>query len=155
MVTQVTCHMGRLSSKVHNKCKDKLLILAANLWGFWTNIGELTHSFILKEDIDIVATVKTFLDDTVEESFGKIPGYTHWFRRDRISGHGGAIAVCHREALQVQHLEINVPDWMEVMFFRITMEDSSALLLCVMYRLQCQGGDPLLYLTEHLDDMQS
>lgn len=38
--------------------KHKLLILSANLRGFRTNVSELTHSFILGENLDVAATVR-------------------------------------------------------------------------------------------------
>ena len=97
--------------------RRKLSILSANVCGLQTNVGELTHNFILKESVDFVVTFETFLTDDVEPTFGKIPGYSHWIRRDRQDMQGGGIAVCHRENMQVQTLPIQVPRIMEMMFF--------------------------------------
>ena len=42
---------------------------------------------------------------------------------------------------------------MEVMFFRIVLDDRSALLLCGMYRPPRQGPASLQYLTKTLDEL--
>lgn len=55
---------------------NHLNILSANLRGFQTNVGELTHNFVMSNRIDIVATVKTFLNDTVPSNYGQILGCT-------------------------------------------------------------------------------
>lgn len=102
-----------------------------------------------------MVTVETFLDDTCATTCDKIPGYSHWTRRDRHTGQGGGIAVCHRNGLQMDALTTDTPLEMEMMFLRIILEDRSALLLCAMYRPQWQGSAPLTYLTEHLDDLMA
>ena len=155
--------MARLGSRhTANPCSraqrshtypDQLLVLSANVRGFRTNVGELTHSCILKHDIDIVITVETFLDETVEATMGKIPGYSHWQRRDRVGMQFGGIAVCYKDWLHIQRLEVQLPDWMEAMFFRVILSDKSAVLLCAMYRPQWQGSDPLTFLSQHLDQL--
>lgn len=133
--------------------RRRLAILSANVRGFQTNVGELTHNFIIKHNIDFVVVVETFLDESVESTFAKIPGYSHWVRRDRLGMQGGGIAVCYKENIQVQTLNVQIPRWMEIMFFRILLADNSALLFCVCYRPQWQGSDPIKYLTEHLDEI--
>ena len=104
--------------------------------GFRTNVGELTHTFVLKHQIDIVVAVETFLDDTCATTSDRIPGYSHWLRRDRHTGQGGGIAVCHRNSLQVEEITVDTSPAIEMMFFRIILEDRSAMLLCAMYRPQ-------------------
>nr|XP_027221049.1 uncharacterized protein LOC113813281 [Penaeus vannamei] len=67
----------------------------------------------------------------------------------------------NNSSFNFQHLEISVPDWMEVMFFRIIMEDSSALLLChvppsvnilTTYKLNVIVGDLNQHLVMHASD---
>lgn len=74
-----------------------LRILLANVSGFRTNVCELTH-VILR---NIVLAVETLLNGTCFTTCDRIPGYTHWVRKDRTAGQGGGIALCHREGLQL------------------------------------------------------
>ena len=141
------------SSTMASTPELKLSTLSANVRGLQTNVGELTHNFILKNNIDFVVTVETFLDASVEPTFGKIPGYCHWIRRDRLGMQGGGIAVCHKENMQVQTLSVQVPRMLEMMFFRIILKDDEALLLCALYRPQWQGDAPISFLTTHLDEI--
>ena len=134
---------------------NSIRILSANLRGFRTNIGELTHSFVRKHQLDIVVTVETFLDRNCVTTCDRIPGYSHWIRRDRHEGQGGGIAVCHKDSLQMQLLQIQMPDMLEMMFFRIILADRGAALLCVTYRPQWQGSAPITFLTEHLDNIMA
>ena len=134
---------------------SSLRVLSCNLRGFRTNVGELTHTFVLKHHVDVVVTVETFLDDSCVTTCDRIPGYSHWARRDRHGGRGGGIAVCHRDGLQIETLPIDVPDVLEILFLRIILADRSAVLLCAAYRPQWQGSAPLTYLTDHLDDIMA
>ena len=68
-------------------------ILSANVRRFRTNVGELTHSFLLKQRADIVFVVETFLNDSCVTTCDRIHGYSHWTRRDRRDGRDGGIAV--------------------------------------------------------------
>ena len=131
-----------------------LTILTANVRGFRTNVGELTHT-ALKQHVDIVVAVETFLDDSCVTTCDKITGYSHWTRRDRHGGQGGGLAVCHREGLQIDALAVNTPDPLEMLFLRVILQDRGALLLCVMYRPQWQGSEPLAYLTDNLDNIMA
>ena len=63
------------------------------------------------------------------------------------------MAVCFKEGVQVQHLDLDTPPQIEVMFFRVELADRSGLLLCTMYRPPRQGPGPLQYLTRTLDDL--
>ena len=78
---------------------------------------------------DIVVVTETWLNSEVEPTFGKIHGYTHWARRDRHERAGGGVAVCFKEGVQAQHLDVDTLSQMEVMFFWVVLEDRSALLL--------------------------
>ena len=73
---------------------DSLNIISANVRGLLTNIGDLTYSFIIPHKPDIVATVETFFNDQVPDNYGKVDGYSNWYRRDRKEGQKGGIAVC-------------------------------------------------------------
>ena len=131
--------------------RHRLDILSANIRGFLTNVGELTHSFVIKHNIDFIVAMETFLDETVVPAFAKIPGYSQWIRRDRQGMRGGGIAVCYKENMLVQSLPIQIPSWMEMLFFRIILANGEAILLVAMYRPQWQGADPIRYLINHLD----
>ena len=131
-----------------------LRILSANIRGFRTNVGELTHA-ALRHGADVVVAVETFLNDDCVTTCDRIPGYCHWVRRDRANGQGGGIGLCHREGLQIQQLPVLVPEELEVMFFRLLLADRSAVLLCALYRPQWQGGAPLTFLTDQLDGIMA
>lgn len=45
--------------------QDQLVVVSANMRGFRTNVPELTHSYVLKNDVNVVVTVETFLDASV------------------------------------------------------------------------------------------
>lgn len=77
---------GTMSRSGHQDI-NHLRILSANLRGFLTNdayVRELTHDFVLPNRIDIVATVETFLNDSVPSNYGQILGFTQWLHRDRV-----------------------------------------------------------------------
>ena len=59
-----------------NTIKKGLKVLSVINKDFWTNVGDLTHSF--------VTTVETFLNESVPQSFSEINEYTTWRCRDRI-----------------------------------------------------------------------
>ena len=126
-------------------------ILSANVSGFRMNVGELTHSFVLKECADIVVVVETFLNESCVITCDRIHGYSHWARHDRRGG----IAMCHRDGLHVDLLPVNTPDKLEIMFARLILIDGSSLLLCAAYRAQWQGSNPLVYLKDNLDDIMA
>ena len=130
-----------------------LNILSANVRGLRTNIGDLTHDCVLRHSADIVVLTETWLNSEVEPTFDKIRGYTHWARRDRYERAGGGVAACFKEGVQARHLDVDTPPQMEVMFFRVVLEDRSALLLCAMCRPPRQGPASLQYFTETLDEM--
>ena len=132
-----------------------LSILSANVRGFQTNIGDLTHSFIIPRQPDIIVTVETFLTETIPVNYGKVAGYSKWFRRDRKTGNFGGVAACFRNELYIQELNIDIPDHLELMFFRVWVNTSESILLCVCYRPQWQKSEPIDYLYQHLDDIMN
>ena len=130
-----------------------LTVVTANVRGLRTNIGDLSHNFILRQSADIVAVTETWLSDEVEPTFGKIPGYSLWIRKDREGRAGGGVAACFKDSLQTQELEVAVPHLTEALFFRVVLADNNGLLLCVMYRPPRQGRAPLDFLTVELDTL--
>ena len=112
---------------------NSLKILSANIRGFRTNVGELTHA-VLRNKADIVVAVETFLNDICVTSCDRIPGYSHWVRRDRTSVQGGDVTVWYQEDLQLQQLSVTAPEEMDAMFFRLLLTDKTAVLLCALYR---------------------
>ncbi|MPC51035.1 hypothetical protein E2C01_044872 [Portunus trituberculatus] len=137
------------------RSRHQLTVLSANVRGLRTNIGDLTHSFVLRHRVDIAVATETWLNSDVEPTFGKIAGYTHWIRRDRQGRQGGGVAVCLKKGVQAQTLDIVTPPETEALFLRVVLADSSAILLCATYRLPRQGPAFLDFLTEHLDDLQT
>ena len=142
-------HPGTTPSRI--QALDNLTIISANVRGFQTNVGDLTHSHVLQHSPDIIATTETFLNSTVPDNFGQISGYSRWLRRDRVRGTFGGVAVCFRNGFPVQALTPDLPDHLEMMFFRLWTRSQDSILLCVCYRPQWQGGEPLNYLTTNMD----
>ena len=128
-----------------------LTIISANLRGFQTNIGDLTHSFILPNKADIVATVETFLNDSIPHNFGRIDGYTNWYRKDRKQDTHGGVAVCFRSNIHVQVIDPEMPEQLELSFFKLWLKSGERVLLCVCYRPQWQGSLPIEYLNNNID----
>ena len=138
-----------------NQCPgNEIRIISANLRGFRTNVGELTHSCILKNKADIVFIVETFLDDLVPTNYATISGYSTWFRKDRDS-QGGGIALCYRNGMQIQVLDIPIPAGLEIMFFKLIDAKGRGTLCCGCYRPPKQGLRIIHYLTEQLDQLMT
>ena len=133
--------------------RDHLSIISANVRGLQTNIGDLIHSHVIPHSPDVVATVETFLNDTIPNNYGLIQGYTRWHRRDRLRGTFGGVAVCFRKNLSVQPLDVTFPNHLEMMFFKIFTKRHGSTLLCVCYRPQWQGVEPIQFLCTHLDGL--
>ena len=51
-----------------------LNIVSANVRGFHTNVGELTHKFVRGNDADIVFVCEIFLDSRVPSNYARIKG---------------------------------------------------------------------------------
>ncbi|XP_045115988.1 uncharacterized protein LOC123507079 [Portunus trituberculatus] len=60
--------------RCYKPANSELKIVSANVRGFHTNIGELTHSVIIKKNIDLVFMCKTFLDAKVPSNYARIKG---------------------------------------------------------------------------------
>ena len=104
----------------------KITLLSANVRGFRTNVGELTHMMV-KNKADLVIATETFLDESVPPNYARTKGYSRWYRRDRKTGQGGGIAVCHHTSLQVQQLHLDIPDHYEMMFFKLITNSKDAI----------------------------
>lgn len=87
-----------------SRLNDSLSILSANVRGPQTKLGNVTHSFALPLRPDIIAVVKTFLNHTITDNFGRISGYTKWYRKYKIHGTFGGIAVCFKSGVHVHPL---------------------------------------------------
>ena len=111
----------------------RLIVVSANVKGLRTNIGDLSHNFVIRHHADVVAVTETWLTGEVEPTFEKIPGYSQCVRKDRENRAGGGVAACFKDSLQSQELDVVLPHQMEALFFRVVLTDNSGLLLCVMY----------------------
>ena len=125
-------------------------LLSANVRGFRTNIGEITHTFVLKENVDIIFLCETFLGETVAPNFGTIPGYSHWHRRDRNED-GGGVALCYKTGTRVQILEEDIPQELEIILFRYFDSNGDSTLGIGCYRPPSQGLGVFNYLRDNLD----
>ncbi|KAK3867727.1 hypothetical protein Pcinc_026836 [Petrolisthes cinctipes] len=121
--------------------------------GLQTNIGDLIHSYVIPYTPDVIATVETFLNPTIPTNFGHIQGYSGWHRRDRANGTFGGIAVCFREGLAVEALDVDMDRHLELMFFRLWTRQRDTILLCICYHPQWQGSDPIHFLHTNLDTL--
>ena len=69
-----------------------LTVVSANVRGLRTNLGDLTHNFVLRHR----AVTETWLSGEMEPTFGNIPGYTKLVRNARFpnggTGHSAAAA---------------------------------------------------------------
>ena len=128
--------------------------VSANLRGFHSNVGDLTHSVIRKTNADIVFVCETFLDDNVPANYARVKGYTAWIRKDR-SSQGGGVAFCHKETINVQVVEPPVPAPRELELLTLKVIDAQGKgLLCIgCYRPPSQGAVLLEYLIENIDSM--
>ena len=72
-------------------------------------------------------------------------------KKDRNNRAGGGVTACFKDGLQIQELNVAVPQTMEALFFGVVLADNSGLLLCIMYHPTKQGRAPLDFLTQKLD----
>ncbi|MPC61310.1 hypothetical protein E2C01_055380 [Portunus trituberculatus] len=56
--------------------KEELRIVSANLQGFHTNVGELTHRYIRANKADLVFVCEKFLDSSVPANCARIKDYS-------------------------------------------------------------------------------
>ena len=121
-------------TKVNKTETYMLKVLSANVRGLLTNIGDYTHTFIKPHNADIVVAVETFFNESVPNNYGRIKGYSNWHRKDRIGRDKGGIAVCFKDTLHVQPLDINVPNHLEMLFHKIYLK--KLYFSFIMYLLQ-------------------
>ena len=121
--------------------------------GFRTSTGNFTNKIIIPTIPDTVVAVETFLNKTVPQGFGSIKVYSKWYRKNRIAHSFGGVAICFKNNIQVQMLTVNMPQHLELSFHRLCLNSSDSLLLCVCYRPQWQGSDPINFIKENLDAM--
>ena len=126
--------------------------MSVNVRNLRTNVGELSHNYVLRHKANIVVVDETWLNGEVEPTCGRIPGYTHWVMKDRIGRTGGSVADCFKNDLQTQEVSPNLPHLMEALFFRIVVQDNSGLLHCFLYRPSRQGHSSFDFLAEELDN---
>ena len=130
--------------------RSSMKILSGNIRGFRTNIGELTHNYVLKSHADIVFVSETFLDDQVPHNFATIPGYSPWHRNDR-NDRGGGVALCYRAGTRLQILQEGVPDNLELILFRYFDATGDATLAFGCYRPPWQGTELTNFIRDNLD----
>ena len=149
-------HHNSTSRRCYTPTSSELKVVSANLRGFHTNIGELTHSVIVKNSVDLVFVCETFLDDKVPVTYARVKGYSTWIRKDRFT-QGGGIAFCHKESLNVQVVELPLPAPSEIELVALKIIDGNGKgLLCVgCYRPPRQGSVLLDYLTGNIDTMMT
>ena len=130
--------------------KSTIKIISANIRGFRTNIGEFTHNFVLKESADIVFVSETFLDDSFFATFGLIPGYSVWHRKDRNQD-GGGVALCCKSGTRLQILEEVIPENLESIIFLFYDASGIPTLGFGVYRPPSQGLSALNYIHDKCD----
>ena len=146
--------LGRMTPRAHlsKQFTTEIRIVSANLRGFHTNVGELTHRCVVKTKADIVFVSETFLDERIPWNYAKIPGYSAWIRRDR-STLGGGVALCHKETLHLQIIETPIPDGLEIIIFKIIDAHGQGTLCCGCYRPPSQGTALFDFLMDNLDQL--
>ena len=132
----------------------ELSIVSANLRGFHTNVGELTHRFILTKKPDIVFVTETFLDDNIPSTYARIRGYSTWIRRDR-STQGGGVALCHKSSLDLTVLDTPIPERLEIIIFKIKGAGGRGILCMGCYRPPTQGTILVDFIAENIDRLMT
>lgn len=133
--------------------KENLTIISANVRGLQTNFGDLSQSHIVPHNPDIIACVETCQNPSIPNNFGKIKGYSAWHRRDRAHNTFGGIAVWFRDGLAVMALDTDMEEHLELSFFKLWTNNRDIILLCVCYRPQWQGSDPINFIHGNLDSL--
>lgn len=150
----LTCHNTNTNTRRASKALVKeLKIVSANVRGFHTNIGELTHNVIVKKHADIVFVSETFLDEKVPRNYARIQGYSPWVRKDR-STQGGGVAFCYKEFANIQVIEPAQPIPVELELLILKVTGCAESILCIgCYRPPSQGTLLFDYLANNLDTM--
>ena len=129
-----------------------MTLVTANIRGFHTNVGELTHRFILKNSADLVFVCETFLDNSVPKTYARVKGYSAWVRKDR-STQGGGVAFCYKTSLNVVVLDTPIPAGLEVILLKVVGAEGRGTLCVGCYRPPSQGTAVLDYLTNNIDSL--
>ena len=142
--------------RCHKADSSDLTIVSANVRGFHTNIGELTHSVIVRHRADVVFVSETFLDENVPPTYARVRGYSAWVRKDR-STHGGGVAFCFKDSVNAQVIvpPVPVPSELEILALKILDSESKGLLCIGCYRPPSQGSALMDFLTVNLDSMMT
>ncbi|KAK8395781.1 hypothetical protein O3P69_005703 [Scylla paramamosain] len=98
--------------------EKELRIVSANLLGFHTNVGKLTHRFIGVNNADVVFVCETFLDSSVPTVYARIKGYSAWVGMDS-STQGGWSAFCYKASLNAVVLDTPIPAGTEVIMLKL------------------------------------
>lgn len=144
---------SRHNTSLNNRAANsELKIVSANIRGFHTNVGELTHNVIVKNRADVVFVCETFLDNKVPSNYARVRGYSTWQRKDR-STQGGGVAFCFKDTLSVQLLDPcePVPRDLELLMLKISDRSGKHLLCIGCYRPPWQGTALFDYLTANID----
>lgn len=65
----------------------------------------------------------------------------------------GSVAVYFHKNLSISSIDVPLPGHLEMVFFRVWTQHQSSILLCVCYRPQWQGSDPINFLQAYLDEL--
>ena len=114
--TATTSRTGSRRQRGH--CNKELCIVSANVRDFHTNVGKLTHKFVLPNKADLVFVSETFLDSNVPANYASIRGYSAWVRKDR-STQGGGVAVYYNSSLGLVRLDTTIPAGLEMVMIKI------------------------------------
>ena len=112
----------RRTASLTRAANSELKIVSANVRGFHTNVGELTHNAIVKNRADVVFVCETFLDNKVPLSYARVRGYSTWHRKDR-STQGGGVAFCFKDTLSVKVVEPSEPVPRDLEFITLKISD--------------------------------
>ncbi|KAK3857130.1 hypothetical protein Pcinc_036597 [Petrolisthes cinctipes] len=135
-------------------CERDLKIVSANVRGFHTNVGELTHRFVQANKANIVFVCETFLDNNVTSGYARIKGYSSWVRKDR-STLGGGVALCFKNSLRVVVLDTPIPADLEVIIWKVCGDKDVGILCVGCYRPPSQGTALIDYLLTNLDRLMT
>ena len=136
------------------RAENEIRIVSANLRGFHTNVGELTHRFIRANNADVVFVCETFLDSSVPTNYARIKGYSAWVRKDR-STQGGGVAFCYKASLNAVVLDTPIPAGLEAVMLKLVGADGRGVLCVGCYRPPSQGTALLDYITTNLDRLMT
>ena len=145
---------SRHTTRQRASTNTELRIVSANVRGFHTNVGELTHRFVGTKNPDIVFVTETFLDDNIPPTYARIQGYSTWIRKDR-STQGCGVALCHKTFLDLIVLDTPIPERLEMLIFKIKGDGGRSILCMGCYRPPTQGIVLVDFITENIDHLMT